>query len=121
MMTKTLKTFVPAIAMTLALACFAQSADARMDPKQATQQQSSEGVVNINTATVAQLTLLPGVGPSKAEAIIAARERRPFRAVNELARVRGIGRATINRLRPYVTTNGETTLRRSIPMRRNEP
>lgn len=107
------------IAFTLAL-CFAGAAAAQGDPKQASDSSSSssEGVVNVNTATAAQLSLLPGVGPSRAEAIIRARERRPFRNVNELARVRGIGRATIIQLRPYVTTSGETTLNRSVPMRR---
>jgi competence ComEA-like helix-hairpin-helix protein len=101
--------------------CFAGAAAAHGDPKQATDRTAAaaEGVVNVNTATAAQLTLLPGVGPSRAEAIIQARERRPFRALNELARVRGIGRATLQQLRPYVTMEGETTLNRSVPMSRN--
>lgn len=107
------------VAFALAL-CFAGAAAAHGDPKEAADRSSSssEGVVNVNTATAAQLSLLPGVGPSRAEAIIRARERRAFRNVNELARVRGIGRATLIQLRPYVRTSGETTLDHSIPMRR---
>jgi len=75
----------------------------------------AEGVVNVNTATANQLQLLPGVGGSRADAIIQARERRPFRAVQELRRVRGIGGATLRNLRPYLTVTGETTLSRRVP------
>ena len=58
-----------------------------------------ESVVNLNTATEAELVTLPGIGPSKAQAIIAHRERRAFRRVEEVMRVRGIGRSTFRRLR----------------------
>jgi competence protein ComEA len=70
-----------------------------------------EGVVNINTAGEAELSRLPGIGPSKAAAIIAYRERgRRFRRIEDLLRVRGIGRATFRRLRPMLTVQGPTTL-----------
>jgi competence protein ComEA len=68
------------------------------------------GVVNINTATVEQLTRLPGIGETRAEAILAARQARPFRRVQEIMRVRGIGRATFRKLRPMLAVEGETTL-----------
>lgn len=76
----------------------------------AAQTQSGEGVVNIQTATVEQLQLLPGIGPSKAEAIVAFRERRAFRRVEDIMRVRGVGRATFRRLRSMLTVDGPTTL-----------
>lgn len=69
-----------------------------------------EGVVNIQTGTAEELQRLPGVGPSKAAAIIAFRERTPFRRVEDILRVRGIGRATFRRLRPYLSVSGPTTL-----------
>jgi comEA protein len=59
----------------------------------------SEPVVNLNTATEAELVTLAGIGPSKAQAIIAHRERRAFRRVEDVMRVRGIGRSTFRRLR----------------------
>ena len=79
-----------------------------------TTQTAAEGVVNLNTATVQQLAFLPGVGPAKAEAIVRTRQRRPFANVNQIVRVRGIGRATLRRLRPYLTVRGDTTLTRPV-------
>jgi competence protein ComEA len=69
------------------------------------------GVVNLNTATPAELGLLPGIGPSKAAAIVAYRARgRRFERVEDILRVRGIGRATFRRLQPMLTINGPTTM-----------
>ena len=75
-----------------------------------THKQQAAGVVNINTATEAQLELLPGIGPSKARAVVRYRTRRKFRATHELIRVRGIGRKTYRRLRAHLTIKGPTTL-----------
>jgi competence protein ComEA len=68
-----------------------------------------DGVVNLNTAPAAVLALLPGVGPSKAAAILAYRGRRPFRTVDELVRIKGIGRKMVRRLRPHLAVAGPTT------------
>lgn len=80
------------------------------------------GVVNLNTATAEELQLLPGVGPSKAQLILEHRKARPFRTVEELVRVRGIGRKTLQKLKPHLTVNGETTVERAAaaPGRRAE-
>jgi competence protein ComEA len=59
---------------------------------------------NINSATVAELDALPGVGPAKAAAILQYREQHgPFTAVDELGRVPGFGAAAVARLRDRVT------------------
>lgn len=72
---------------------------------------SPEGVVNINTAGEDELQRLPGVGPARAAAIVALRQRvQRFRSPDDLLRVRGIGRASMRRMRPYITLTGETTL-----------
>jgi len=68
-----------------------------------------DGVVNLNTAPAAVLALLPGVGPSKAAAIVGYRTRRPFRTVDELVRIKGIGRKMVRRLRPHLAVAGPTT------------
>lgn len=72
--------------------------------------EAPSGVVNIQTASAEQLQLLPGIGPSKAQAIVAHREQHAFRRVEDLMRVRGIGRATFRRLRSMLSVDGPTTL-----------
>ena len=69
------------------------------------------GTININTATAAELEMLPGVGPSRAEAILTSRKQRVFEKVEDIMRVKGIGRATFRELRPLLTTQGATTLK----------
>ena len=64
---------------------------------------TAEDPVVLNTATASDLRRLPGVGAKRAEAIIALRARLGrFRQLEDLLRVRGIGRATLRRLRPVV-------------------
>jgi competence protein ComEA len=75
---------------------------------------AGEGVVNIQTASVEELQRLPGIGPAKAQAIVEFRARAPFRRVEEIMRVRGIGRATFRRLRPMLTVSGPTTLQEAV-------
>lgn len=59
--------------------------------------------VNLNTATAAELELLPGIGPSLAQRIIEHRTKAGrFRTVAELDKVKGIGPRTIEKLRPLV-------------------
>jgi competence protein ComEA len=62
------------------------------------------GLVNLNSATQAELEALPGIGPSLAGSIITERERRGgFRSVNELRDVRGIGEKRFADLKDKVT------------------
>jgi competence protein ComEA len=61
-----------------------------------------DGRIELNRATAAELETLPGIGPARAQAIIAAREERPFRVPGDLRRVPGIGEATFQRLAPLV-------------------
>jgi competence protein ComEA len=61
------------------------------------------GPVNLNTASASELEELPGVGPATAQAIINDREQNgPFRTVDDLARVRGIGPAKLEQVRDLV-------------------
>ncbi len=70
----------------------------------------SEGVVNINTADPGQLVLLPGIGEGRAAKIVAYRDRKPFKKVAELARVKGIGLKMVRKLKPWLAVEGPTTL-----------
>jgi competence protein ComEA len=56
--------------------------------------------VDINTASAAELASLPGIGDSKAKAIIEYRAADPFRTVEDLKKVKGIGDKTFESLRP---------------------
>jgi competence protein ComEA len=61
-------------------------------------------MVNINTASQAELEELPGIGPVTAQSILRFRaENGTFTAVEELLEVSGIGDATLAKLAPYVT------------------
>lgn len=61
-------------------------------------------VIDLNAADTYDLDRLPGIGPAKAEAILAYREEHgPFQSVDDLLSVSGIGEVTLENLRPYVT------------------
>jgi competence protein ComEA len=61
-------------------------------------------IVNINTADEPTLELIPGVGPVTANAILAYRDRiGRFSAIEQLLEVNGIGPATVENIRPYIT------------------
>jgi competence protein ComEA len=68
-----------------------------------------DGVVNLNTAEPGVLGLLPGVGPAKAAQIVAYRKRHSFRTVDELVRIKGLGRKMVRRLRAHLAVAGPTT------------
>jgi competence protein ComEA len=58
-------------------------------------------IVDLNLASETDLRALPGVGPSRAKAIVALRQRLGrLRSVDDLARIKGFGRALVRRLRP---------------------
>ncbi len=64
--------------------------------------QPGDPPVNVNTATAEELQQIPSVGPVTAANILAARAERPFRSIDDLDRVRGIGPKTLEKIRPFV-------------------
>ncbi|MBX3206921.1 MAG: ComEA family DNA-binding protein [Labilithrix sp.] len=67
----------------------------------------------MNHASADELRRLPGVGPKRAEAIVALRQRMGrFQRVEDLLRVKGVGRTTLRKWRPL--------LRLDAPARREE-
>ncbi|WP_269533912.1 helix-hairpin-helix domain-containing protein [Chitinimonas sp. BJYL2] len=65
---------------------------------------SAMAAVNINTAGPSELEALTGIGPSKAKAIVDYRQKNgAFKNVDELDKVPGIGKATVDKFRSEVT------------------
>ena len=84
--------FLKALALSLALSFSAFAADS----------------VNVNTADAATLaTQLNGIGMAKAEAIVAYRQAHgPFKSIEQLAEVKGIGLKTVEKNREKLSVGG---------------
>ena len=81
-----------------------QSGQAQAPPQTPQTQPPAVYPVNLNTATQAQLETLPGIGPVKAQAILAWRAANGgFANANQLLLVQGIGQKTVEALLPYIT------------------
>ncbi len=62
------------------------------------------GQINLNTATQKELQSLPYVGPKIAARIIEYREKHgPFKSIDELLEIKGIGQKKLERIKPYVS------------------
>ena len=62
--------------------------------------------VNINTASVKDLSTLNGIGKTKAEAIIKYRKANCFKNINELTNVKGIGKKTLEKNKTKLSASG---------------
>jgi len=70
-------------------------------------------VVNLNTASKAALEAVNGVGPKKAEAIIAYREKNgPFTTVDDLKNVNGFGDESVAKMRSVLTVDDVATAKK---------
>lgn len=62
------------------------------------------GVLNVNTASAAELEELPGIGPSTAARIVEYRQKNgSFKKVEDLMNIRGIGEKSFLKLKPLIT------------------
>lgn len=71
--------------------------------------------VNLNTATMAQLETLPGIGPATSQRIVDYRQQNSgFKKIEELMNVRGIGEVSFLRLKSLVTLTPPRTERAAV-------
>jgi len=64
----------------------------------------AQAMVNINTATKDELIALSGIGPAKAQAILDYRKLNgPFKSIDDLKNVKGIGAKRLEKLRPELS------------------
>ncbi len=65
--------------------------------------------IKLNSATSKEFQQLPGLGPKLSERIITDRSKNgPFKSVNEITRVKGIGNKLLKRIRPYIYMSRDT-------------
>ena len=69
--------------------------------------QTSDGKININTASKSQLMILPGIGETLAQRILDYRQMNgAFSCTDDLLNVKGIGQATLANIEQYITVGG---------------
>jgi competence protein ComEA len=77
-------------------------------PKTAVQAAKPTVVVNLNTASATDLQELPGIGAKVAARIVDYRQKKgPFKKVEELMNVQGVGEKSFLKLRPQLTVAGK--------------
>lgn len=102
---------IPAVCF-LVLVCIFVNFDLLFDPITISTHEPIEhiygdGKIDINTASVSTLTYLPGIGPSTAERIVRYREiHGPFRDIEDLKKISGIGDKTYMTIRRYIKVGG---------------
>ena len=82
------------------------------EPKAAAPAHAAAAVLNLNTATAAQLEGLPGIGKATADRIVEYRQKSGgFKKVEDLMNVRGIGEKNFLKLKPLITVTPARTER----------
>ncbi len=71
--------------------------------------------IDLNRAGIAELTRLPCLGQKRAQAIVAARARQPFRRVEDVVAVKGIGPGWLARVRSNLVVSGAAPPAPALP------
>ena len=102
-MNRSLFTLLAALALCGSSPLLAQTAPKQgKSPKQIVA--ASTEVINLNTATAAQIATLPGIGPKTADLIVQYRQKNgPYKKVEEVMNVRGVGEKSFLKLKSRLT------------------
>lgn len=78
--------------------------ETKKDTTTSNEQETITEPININTASASDFDKLPGIGASKAEAIVQYREKNgPFEKIEDLKEISGIGDALFEKIKDYIT------------------
>jgi competence protein ComEA len=95
---------VPALVIASLLAVAPPAAVAQTVRPASAKAATTTGIVNINTASAVDLEALPGIGAKTAARIIDYRQKNgPFKKIEELMNVRGVGEKNFLKLKPQIT------------------
>ena len=98
------------VLMALALTVPAGAAQDSTKRPPAAEKAAMASPINLNTATVAQLESLPGIGARIAERIVEYRKKNgSFKKVEELMNVQGVGEKSFLKLKPLITVTPQKT------------
>ncbi len=93
-----------AIVLMTALVLFGSLPLAAQMPATKTAAAAQTAVINLNTATAAQIATLPGIGPKTADLILQYRQKNgSFKKIEEIMNVRGIGEKSFLKLKSRIT------------------
>ncbi len=96
--------FCLAVFFALTMISFPSTASWAEEAKKAEKAEKAEAKINLNTATVEELSTLSGIGRTKAAAIVKYREEvAPFKSVEEVQKVKGIGKKIFEKIEDLIT------------------
>jgi len=95
---------LPALVVVSLLASAPRSAAAQTTTRASAKAAPAIGVVNLNTASATDLEALPGIGAKTAARIVEYRQKNgPFKKIEELMNVRGVGEKNFLKLKPQIS------------------